>query len=207
MECISSEEDGEGENKVKKPLPKELTTVEIQGDTIGKEMATDEFVLVYDKYFDQVNRYLRYRVSNTWDADDLTAQVFTKAFEKFDQCRKRERIGAWIFQIAHNTYVDYLRKRREHLPLDELVISGAHAELPEEIALASEEIAELKLCLEQLTQEQRDVILLKYFGDLQYRQIGEVLGKNNSTVKTMAFRAIHKLRDLWQKHKGGGAID
>lgn len=158
------------------------------------------FVEVYDLYFDQINRYLRYRVSNTWDADDLTAQVFTKAFEHFDQCEQKDRIRAWIFQIAHNTYVDYLRKRKEHLPLDEQLISANPDSHPEATALAGEEVAKLKACMEQLSQDQRDVVLLKYFGDLKYNQIADVLGKKNNTVKTLGFRAIKKIRSIWDEN-------
>ena len=159
-----------------------------------------DFVQVYDTYFDQINRYLRYRVSNTWDADDLTAQVFTKAFEHFDQCRQRERIGAWIFQIAHNTYVDYLRKRKEHLPLDEHILQTNTWAQPEDTALACEEVEELKKCLQELSQEQRDVLLLRYFGDLKYNQIALVLNKKDATVKTVGFRAMQKLRSLWKQN-------
>ncbi len=165
----------------------------------SNENETNSFVDIYDIYFDKINRYLRYRVRDTWDADDLTAQVFTKAFEKFHQCRNPEKVGAWIFRIAHTTYVDYLRKRKEHLPLDDYLVKASELEQPEESALADEEILELKKCMEQLSQEQRDVILLRYFGDLKYQQIAQVLGKKDATVKTMGYRALQKLRSLWHK--------
>jgi RNA polymerase sigma-70 factor (ECF subfamily) len=188
----------------------EEVEMELNAEVPSENLANHSFVAVYDCYFDQVNRYLRYRVKDTWDADDLTAQVFTKAFEHFDNCRNRERVGAWIFQIAHNTYVDYLRKRKEHLPLDDQYSQHrgrwlqAQTKQPEEQTLAREEIAELKCCLEQLPQEQRDVLLLKYFGELQYRQIADILGKKTATVKTMGFRALQKLRSLWERKKEGG---
>jgi RNA polymerase sigma-70 factor (ECF subfamily) len=176
----------------------------------GENIESHSFVAVYDRYFDQVNRYLRCRVKNTWDADDLTAQVFTKAFEHFDSCRNRERVGAWIFQIVHNTYVDYLRKRKEHLPLDDQygqyddIWLQAQTKQPQEQVLAIEEICELKRCLEQLPQEQREVLLLKYFGELHYHQIAQVLDKKTATVKTMGFRALQKLRNIWENTNKGG---
>jgi len=183
---------------------------ELEMEIASENKENQSFVAVYDCYFDQVNRYLRYRVKDTLDADDLTAQVFSKAFEHFDNCRNRERVGAWIFRIAHNTYVDFLRKRKEHLPLDDQYGQydnrwiQSQTKQPEEQALAREEIAELRSCLEQLPQEQRDVLLLRYFGELQYRQIADILGKKTATVKTMGFRALQKLRSLWEKKKEGG---
>ncbi|MDW7675454.1 MAG: RNA polymerase sigma factor [Bacillota bacterium] len=161
------------------------------------------FEKVYDEYFDKVNQYLRYRVQNTWDADDLTAQVFIKAYEHFAQCRNPEKVGSWIFQIAHNTYVDYLRKKKDHLPLDEQMAVTKEQSQPEQMALISAEIGCLKSCLEQLPQEQRDVLLLRYFGDLKYQHIAEILGKKDATVKTMGFRALGKLRDLFTNRWGG----
>ncbi|MBS3969081.1 MAG: sigma-70 family RNA polymerase sigma factor, partial [Clostridia bacterium] len=65
-------------------------------------------------------------------------------------------------------------------------------------------IIELKRCMEQLSQEQRDVLLLRYFGDLKYQHIAQVLGKKDSTVKTMGYRALQRLRTLWHKQ---GEVD
>jgi RNA polymerase sigma factor (sigma-70 family) len=138
-----------------------------------------DFCELYDVYFDRVNRYLRCRVHHIWDADDLTTTVFLKALEKFHQYERRNPFASWIFRIAHNAFIDYLRKKRE-VPVDtqELVLQEPDETWdPEKQLLNNEQIQYLHMKLEQLNQDQRDVLTLRYFADLKISQVAEVLGK------------------------------
>ncbi|CEP69055.1 RNA polymerase sigma factor, region 2 [Moorella glycerini] len=99
------------------------------------------FAELYDRYFDAVNRYLRYRMDNPWDADDLTAAVFLKAMENFPKYRGDAPVAVWLFRIAHNAYVDYLRGRRERVfTEEEMSYLEAAPSGPEEELLRSEEV-------------------------------------------------------------------
>lgn len=155
------------------------------------------FEEMYDEYFDKVNRYLRYRARNHWDADDLTTTVFLKALENLDQYNHQNSFGAWIFRIAHNTYVDYLRKKREY-PMGEgqdfLETKIDTSIEPEAQTLTKEMIQELNDLLNQLPTDQRDVLTLRYFGELKISEVAEVLGKSESAVKMLSYRGIQKLR-------------
>ncbi len=149
----------------------------------------------YNKNFARVNRYLRYRVVNTWDADDLTTLVFTKALEKFDTYRGESAFSSWLFSIAHNVYVDYMRSTRE------LTVSDNHLNeqqakdgSPEEQVLQIEEINQLRALLNKLPDDYRDVMALRYFGELRFAQIGEVLGKTEAAVRMIHHRAIKLMR-------------
>ncbi|USG68090.1 RNA polymerase sigma factor [Brevibacillus ruminantium] len=160
-----------------------------------------DFSELYDEYFDRVNRYLRCRVRNSWDADDLTTTVFLKALEKFEQYSRTSPFASWIFRIAHNTYVDFMRKNRE-FPVDqEIFLSGESDETwqPELQALMNEDIRILQERLELLTQDQRDVLTLRYFGDLKILQVAEVLGKTESSVKMISYRALHQLKKMYER--------
>lgn len=159
------------------------------------------FTELYDEYFDRVNRYLRYRVHNPWDADDLTTIVFMKALEKFDQYSRTSPFASWIFRIAHNAFVDFVRKNRE-LPMEqEELLSGEIDDTwqPEQQALSSEEIRLLRDRLDQLTQDQRDVLTLRYFADLKIHQVAEVLGKTESSVKMISYRALQQLQKMYER--------
>jgi len=159
------------------------------------------FTELYDEYFDRVNRYLRYRVHNPWDADDLTTIVFMKALEKFDQYSRTSPFASWIFRIAHNAFVDFVRKNRE-LPMeqDELLCGEIDDTWqPEQQALSSEEIRLLKDRLDLLTQDQRDVLTLRYFADLKIHQVAEVLGKTESSVKMISYRALQQLQKMYER--------
>lgn len=167
------------------------------------ELEQRSFTELYDEYFDQVNRYLRYRAKNYWDADDLTTTVFIKALENFDQYNRSKSFGAWIFRIAQNTYIDYLRKKKE-VPIQHAEWLSDQEDLtwqPEKHLITEEERTHLKETMGLLTQDQRDVINLRYFADLKLSQIGEVIGKSESAIKMISKRAIARLKVL---HEGRG---
>ncbi|UFJ43248.1 RNA polymerase sigma factor [Brevibacillus humidisoli] len=167
----------------------------------SKELETRDFTELYDEYFDRVNRYLRCRVYNPWDADDLTTTVFLKALEKFEQYSRTSPFASWIFRIAHNTFVDYLRKNKE-LPVDNsqlLVEEVDETWQPERQALSNEEIHLLQERLELLSPDQRDVLTLRYFADLKISQVAEVLGKTESSVKMLSHRGLQQLQKLYRE--------
>lgn len=157
------------------------------------------FEELYDEYFDKVNRYLRYRVRNHWDADDLTTTVFLKALENLEQYNHQNSFGAWIFRIAHNTYIDYLRKKREY-PMGEgqdfLKTKIDTSVEPLAQTITKEMVHELNELLHQLPADQRDVLTLRYFGELKISEVAEVLGKSESAVKMLSYRGIQKLRKM-----------
>ncbi|OAT85030.1 RNA polymerase subunit sigma-24 [Desulfotomaculum copahuensis] len=155
---------------------------------------------LYDRHFNAVNRYLRYRMDNSWDADDLTAAVFLKALENFHQFRRESNFAVWLFRIAHNAYIDYLRGRRERVfSEDELALLEAPSG-PEEALLHTEEVRQLKDMLRRLPPEQRDVISLRYAGELKFGQIAPVLGKSEAAVRMIHHRALKTLRANYSGH-------
>ena len=165
------------------------------------------FPELYDEYFDRVNRYLRCRVHSSWDADDLTTSVFLKALEKFDQYSRRSPFASWIFRIAHNTFIDFVRKVREYpTEAEELLFIEADDEYqPELRVLSKEEMTLLRTRLNMLSQDQRDVLTLRFFADLKISQVAEVLGKSESSVKMISHRGIKVLQSFYEegdRHEG-----
>ncbi|WP_066639728.1 RNA polymerase sigma factor [Desulfolucanica intricata] len=154
------------------------------------------FEELYDRHFAAVNRYLRYRITNTWDADDLTAIVFMKAMEKFYQYEGSGSFTAWLFRIAHNTMVDYFKLSKD-FPSDNIFSLEISNEGPEEKVLCTEEIKILHDNVLKLPEEYRDVISLRYVGELRFKQIGEVIGKSEGAVRTIHHRALKMLRKMY----------
>jgi RNA polymerase sigma-70 factor (ECF subfamily) len=165
-----------------------------------------QFEQVYDHCFPRVNRYLRYRVGNTWEADDLTAAVFVRAFEKFHQCRNEGVYTAWVFRIAQRMLVDYLtRSRRPDLATELELTTLRDARMgPEEQLLLNEKVSDLRRLLAQLPADQRDVVALRYAGELKFAQIGAVLGKAEAAVRTIHHRAIKRLRAEYAEARHDG---
>ncbi|GAB6181553.1 sigma-70 family RNA polymerase sigma factor [Desulfotomaculum defluvii] len=156
------------------------------------------FEELYDRYFEPVNRYLRYRVDTAWDADDLTTTVFMKALENFSKYRAEGPFSAWLFRIAHNVYVDYIRGRREYVTNDGFLESAVGSDDgPEQAVLQGEEIIRLRKLLIELAPDYRDVVALRYAAELRFAQIAEVLGKSESAVRMLHHRALKQLRQRY----------
>jgi len=152
---------------------------------------------IYEEYFEKIYRYFSYRVKNRWDAEDLTTTVFVKVYAKLEQYDRRHPFGAWIFRIAHNALIDYMRKKRE-CPVEDDAFRFIQSKevLPEEHCLSKEMSAGLWRHVDKLTADQRNVIALRYLGELRMGEIAEILGKTESSVKILHFRGIKKLKQM-----------
>lgn len=163
----------------------------------------DFFEDLYDQYFERVNRYLRYRVTSVWDADDLTAAVFTRAFEKRHLFRGEAPVAVWLFRIAHNIFVDYIRiKGRLTLSEPENSAQAAQSGQPEEELLRLEELRQLRKHFEKLAPDYRDVISLRYAGELRFSQIARVLDRTEAAVRMIHHRALKAIKKKLCEEEG-----
>jgi RNA polymerase sigma-70 factor (ECF subfamily) len=156
---------------------------------------------IYERYVDAVYRFMYYRVGDAATAEDLTAEVFTQVIEAISRYEDRGLpFGAWLFRIARARLVDHIRREkvRETLPLSEEVLPSSEFS-PEDI-LKDVYFASL---LRYLTDEQRDVILLRFVGGLSNAEIAEVVGSNANAVKQMSYRALQRLRSVLGRKEGG----
>ena len=150
---------------------------------------------VYEEYFPRVYRYIALRVSNRTEAEDLTEQAFLKALQSIDSFKWRGvPFSAWLFRIARNLVIDYWRtaKSKTSLPLDESLVSDDVD--PETIAERNLDIKQVFQAMGQLTQSQRDVMELRFFGGLSVNEVAKVLGKSEGAVKVMQHSALAALR-------------
>jgi RNA polymerase sigma-70 factor (ECF subfamily) len=152
----------------------------VKTETENKKGAWASFGELCELHFDAVNRYHRYRSNSVWDADDLTAAVFLKALENFHKYWGDAPFAVWLFRIANNAYVDYLLRRRR-----EMVFSEGETTLLETPPSGPEE------------ELLRDVVSLRYAGELKFGQIALALGKTASSVRMIHHRALRALRAIY----------
>ena len=153
-----------------------------------------------DLYRDFVNRvygYVRAQVGSAADAEDVTSQVFIKAYEAYDRFEPAGATpAAWLFRIARNAALDHLRAhgRRERLVR---VVGHQPAEAvdPAEVAEERIEHAALVALLSELGERQREIIALRHSG-LSFAEVGEVAGSSEDAAKMAYHRALRALRDL-----------
>lgn len=159
--------------------------------------------ILYDRHYDAVYRYCFYRVGDAEVAQDLTAEVFVRMVEKLERFRVRGRpLLAWLYTIARNLIYDLHREngKGHHVPLDEEAqrVPDAGMDLTRHVdgRIAAERLA---AAMEHLTEEQRQVIMLKFMEDLDNAQVARLLGKTEGAIKSLQHRALGALRRALQK--------
>ncbi len=168
--------------------------------------ARETFAELYEEYLPKVFRYLQYKVSNIQLTEDLTSAVFEKALVNFGKYSSdKAKFSTWIFSIARNLVIDHYRVqgRRQTVSLEEAAeMSSGDLALEEEL-VRKEELRKLRVSLSGLSQEEQEIISLKFGSELNNRQIARMLGLSESNVGTKLYRAVRKLRDSFQESENG----
>lgn len=152
---------------------------------------------LYEEYYDKIARYAFVRIGNKAEAEDIAGEVFLKALKSLKSYKERGiPMQAWLFRIAHNLVVDYFRKYEKHMtvPIDEMQIESEIN--PAATAERNLEIERVKKAMVQLTNEQQEVIRLRFFGELTSKEAGQLLNKSHGAVREMQRAAVEKLRNL-----------
>jgi RNA polymerase sigma-70 factor (ECF subfamily) len=152
---------------------------------------------LYEEYYDRIARYIFVRTGDRSEAENLAGEVFLKALQSLGSYKERGvPMQAWLFKIAHNLVVDHFRKtaKRKTVPIDDLQVASDMD--PQEAAEASIEAARVTRALDQLTPAQRQVIELRFFGELSSEEAGQVMKKGAGAVRELQSAAIRALRKL-----------
>lgn len=162
----------------------------IQEAKLGDKEA---FGRLYQYYVDKIYRFCYFRVGQSRAlAEDITADVFVKAWEKLDTFKKGS-FQAWVYMIARNTIIDYYRSEKEKVGLTEDIQEEAIS-VYESVA-KSLEIERVMKGLQFLTKEQQEIILLKFVEDLDNSEIAKIMNKSEVAIRALQSRAIKKLRE------------
>ncbi len=153
------------------------------------------------RYRDSVYFMLMKMVNNKDDADDLTIEAFGKAFNRLKQYTPQFAFSTWLFKIASNNAIDFIRKKKNEqqisLPKSSRYEDGSDGEIsvrstdpdPEENFIKKQKIESLKLIVEKLKPKYRKLVEMRYYEELSYEEISEQLKLPIGTVKAQLFRA------------------
>ncbi|MBU0491679.1 MAG: RNA polymerase sigma factor [Chloroflexi bacterium] len=157
------------------------------------------FALLYDWYVQKIYNYIVMRVGDVETAQDLTADVFLKALESLDSFEWRGYpFSSWLFRIAHNQVVDYLRRqdKRRYAPLLDEALPMANGLEPFQMMEKQSSREQLLAALGQLTDIQREIIALRFASELPISQVAGVLGISEGAVKARQHSALSALRRI-----------
>lgn len=152
---------------------------------------------IYIEYKDKVTCYIRGKISNSHDAEDIVSDVFVKVFRGlagYDE--SKASVSTWIYTITRNTLTDYFRKAKRFCEIPEELCTGDDAE---EALLNGEMLDCLANALSQLGQRERDIVILHYYSGKTLKEIAEMTGISYSYIKLLHANAIKKLRKMMEQ--------
>jgi RNA polymerase sigma-70 factor, ECF subfamily len=162
-----------------------------------REDQENKLAALYDEYFGKIARYVYVRIGDQNEAEDIASSVFLKALDSLTTYQERGLpMQAWLFKIAHNLVVDHLKKvsRRTLVSLEKVdIISDVD---PVKVAETNVEMARVNETMKNLTEDQQEVIRLRFMVGLSSKEVGEILNKNDGAVREMQSAALEKLRKL-----------
>ncbi len=168
----------------------------------AKEGDRKAFAQLYEEHFDKIYRYLVFRIGDRTEAEDIAQQVFVNAYQSLASFSWRGKpFAAWLFRIAHNQVVDYLRKRGKQAAsvLDEHLDDEPPASSDDDPMLIAErslDIERLLSATRRLTEAQREVLSLRFTSGLPVAEVAKIMGKSQGAVKALQHSAIVALRKV-----------
>lgn len=174
---------------------RDLVDRSIQGDA-------EAFGQLYEHYLSEIYRYFYHHIGDAVEAEDLAERTFLKAWQSIGRYRWQGKpFTAWLYTLAHNEMVDYFRAKRVKAPLDDR--QPYHGAGPDDLAIRQQMYAETRRAIDQLTPDQRQLIILKFYMEKDNREIAEIMGKKEGTVRALQMRALAALRRKLQieQHK------
>jgi len=161
----------------------------------SQEGDQDAFACLYDTYIERIYRYVYFRVADEDVAEDITSQVFLKSWEKLASFQ----VGptpfiAWLYRIAHNAVIDYYRTRKVSVPFEQATAAeiGRTDGIDDKLDRQFER-QQLRIAMAQLTDEQQQVLILKFIGGFSTCQIAQQLGKQQGAIRALQMRALQGL--------------
>ncbi|MBQ3002756.1 MAG: sigma-70 family RNA polymerase sigma factor [Clostridia bacterium] len=160
----------------------------------GISFSADEKSKIYTDFYPKVNAYVRGKIADPHEAEDIVSSVFLRVYEKLDSYDpSRASLSTWIYTISHNTVVDYFRKRRVHTQYAEYMDADLH-EIADDTAPDNELLEQLADALSALGQKERDLIVLHYYKGYTLKVIAEMMGMSYANAKVIHTKALANLR-------------
>lgn len=150
---------------------------------------------IYEEYSEKILRYIKCRISNPEEAEDLCSEVFLKIYQKLDTFDEtKASVTTWIYTVTRNTLTDHYRTRHVLEEVPETVSDGSDIE--EEICNA-EMLEILASAIEKLDERSRDIIVLRYYSGLTLKEIGSRMGYSYAYIKALHNKALASLKKFF----------
>ena len=180
--------------------------------SLKKYQDKQAFLTAYDLYFDQIFRFIFFKIGNREDAQDLASATFLKCWGyvkdgKLKNDSEYKSLKSFLYKIARNLAIDYYRQAKPMASLEEAedIVSDFDSQIIETDSSLDLEFVAGKL--KELKSEYRNVLILKYVNDLSVSEIASILGKNKGNIRVTIYRALEALKNLTKDYEGKGSVD
>ena len=152
------------------------------------------FEYLFNRYRDAIHRLFVQRLGGVNDADDLLQETFIKVYINLHRYSTVYTFGQWVYTIARNTFIDFVRRRQDDLSIDERFSSPpSTTPTPEESVISMQQRTQIEHYLERLAPRYRTLIVMRFFDEYSYEEIAANLKLPLGTVKTQIHRAREQM--------------
>jgi RNA polymerase sigma-70 factor, ECF subfamily len=166
----------------------------------AQEGDTKAFASLYDRYVDVVFRYVLFRVGDRELAEDVTSETFLRALRRIGTVTYQGRdVGAWFITIARNLVLDHVKSSRFRLEVVAADVADDTKQVqvgPEQQVISNATRAALLACIDQLGDDQRECIVLRFLQGLSVAETAKIMNRNDGAVKALQHRAVRRLAQL-----------
>lgn len=169
-------------------------------ELLGRALKGDAeaFGNLYERYLNEIQRFVFYRVADRFEAEDLTEVIFLKAWEALPRFESAAvNLRAWLYRIAHNTVIDHYRTRKVTTELTAEPLLDTHP-LPEEAAQDFDDQRQLARLIQSIDPTLQQVITCRFVNGLSHAETAEIMGIKEGHVRVLQLRALHRLRKLME---------
>jgi RNA polymerase sigma-70 factor (ECF subfamily) len=155
----------------------------------------EDFSVLYYQYVRKIYKFIYYKVQHRETAEDLTSQTFIKALEKINSfSNEKSSFSTWVYAIARNNVIDHYRTKKNNFDINDVWDLKDNTDIERDTDL-KRKLEKVEVYLKDLKPEQREIVMLRVWGDMSYREIAEATGKSEANCKMIFFRVIKKLKD------------
>ena len=171
----------------------QLVVLALDGDSVA-------FETLFKRYREEIYALCLGRtMGNKEDASDLVQETFVKVYLNLAKYDPRYTFGQWIYTIARNTFIDYVRRRRDNLSIDSITapsVTPTADEEPDSRIINEQHSVQIERCMDSLPEKYRQMAELRFVREMSYDEIAAQVGLPIGTVKTQIFRARERLSKL-----------
>lgn len=179
-----------------------MTDIQLMDDV--RDGKVEKLAVLFERHHVALFNFFLRLTGNRNISEDLVQEVFFRILNYRKTYKGESKFTTWMYQIARNTHIDFLRKKKEVLPLDEQWKESYSSELsPHQELEQGQDITLMRQALARLPLKKREVLILSRYQDLKYKEIAELLGCQIGTVKAHVHRALKDLGKIYLELSGG----